>query len=170
LLRYCLQQKLYRKGIQWQTKEMLFIFTELDGKPVREERWEGLNTPSRTVYERTMKTNKPDEILHGKHLAFGVEFRRYGERWFLIVKPEWFFSFHGYNRNSFVADRIDWLKRHEWNTHVFNHFKFILRYISHERPATLFEKAAPAYPFLRLKELTALPGSPAIDDKDWLSG
>ena len=170
LLRCCLQQKLYKMGIQWQNKENLFIFVEQDGKAIREERWEGVDTPSRKVVERTMKNNKPEEILQCKHLAFEVEFRRYGTRWFLVVKPEWFFSWDGYRRSGYAADKIDWLKRREWNMQVFNHFKFIVRYINYEPPATLFDGARPVYPFLKLKELMSLSGSPAIDDKEWLAG
>jgi hypothetical protein len=99
LLRQCLQQKVVAKGIKWQHKEKLFIFVDRNGEDTREERWEGIDSPSRKVYERTMKKDKPEEILNCKHLAFTTEFRRYGNRWLLLVKPEWFFSFDGFHRN-----------------------------------------------------------------------
>ena len=170
LLRYCLQQKIFKKGIQWQNRENLFIFVEAeDGGGVREEHWEGPDSRSRKVYERKMKNNKPDEILSCKHLAFATEFRRYGSRWFLLIKPEWFFSFDGYHRNRFASKSVDWLKRHEWNTHVFNHFKFIIRHIDYEAPSDLYYQSRPRYPFVKFKELLTISGSPAIDDKDWLA-
>ena len=170
LLRYCLQQKIFNKGIQWQNKENLFIFVEgEDGGAIRKEHWEGPDSRSRKVYVRTMKDNKPDETLSCKHLAFATEFRRYGSRWFLLIKPEWFFSFDGYHRNRFASKNVDWLKRHEWNTHVFNHFKFIIRHIDYEAPSDIFEQSRPRYPFLKFRDLAAISGSPAINDKDWLA-
>jgi len=167
LLRRCLQQMLYKRGVQWQHKEGLFIFTEEDKDPLRKETWTGKQKASREVYRRTMKTNKPDEVLKCRHLAFEAGFVRLGDDWYVRVTPEWFFSIDGYRRSPFEADSVDWLKRRERNEHVFNHLRFIAYYLKHGRPSTLFSPQRP-YPFLSFGHLLGADGAPHLDDGFWL--
>jgi hypothetical protein len=103
LLRRCMQQKLYQQQVLWQNKDHLFIFGEVDGTERRVEQWQGKKESERTVYVRKMKNNKPDEILNCEHFAFRVRFKRFGTQWYVVIKPDWFFSYDGYHRSRFGA-------------------------------------------------------------------
>ena len=57
LLGKCMQQKLYRDRVVWQHQDKLYIFSEIDGQPIRDERWVGKVKAKRRVYKRMMKKN-----------------------------------------------------------------------------------------------------------------
>jgi hypothetical protein len=166
LLRRCLQQKLYQRRVSWQNTEKLFIFCDVNNELIRKEHWHGKVESERVVFERTMKNNKPDEILRCKHLAFQVEFKRYQENWFLLIKPDWFFSLDGYNNNPFCESDKDWLKRREKNMTVFAHLRFIAYFLS-DSSIELFGNRRP-YPFLTFTNILKLDDASFLDDRDWL--
>ena len=166
LLGRCLQQKLFHQQVQWQYEEKIFIFTEVDDQPTRIENWQGKVESHRTVYERTMKTNKPDEILNCKHFAFSTQYKRFGKQWYLVIKPDWFFSFDGYKRSPYGDDKISWLKRRERNQHVYNHLRFITYFLKNDKPSDLFI-ARQRYPFLEFGNLVSFDNAHYLDDKDW---
>lgn len=169
LLGRCMQQKLYHKQIQWQNEDKLFIFFEVDGQPVREEQWHGKKTNSREVYKRTMKRDSPHEILSCKHLSFIIQYKRFGDRWFVLIKPEWFISRDGYRKSYYMSDSVDYLKRKERNEHVFNHLKAIAHIIKHDRPPNLF-RSNYTYPFFSFGDLLNFDMELSIDDNEWLTG
>jgi hypothetical protein len=166
LLRRCLQQKLFSMGVCWQNQVNRFIFVEADQQPHRFEQWYGEKENERTVFERTMKNNKPDEILICKHLAFGVQFKRFGAQWYLLINPDWFFSWDGYRRSRFAADKLKWLKKEEDNKQVFNHFRFLVYFLTHDKPPGLFEHKRP-YRFLTFGEITKFNSAPILNDEVW---
>jgi hypothetical protein len=166
LLRQCLQQKLYRQRVLWQHEEELFIFCDIEGETVRSEQWYGKKENKREVYVRTMKDNKHDEILNCKHLSFEVQFRRFSDVWFLVIKPDWFFSFDGFRRNFFASDNLRWIKANENNDAVFNQLRFIAYFLKNEQQSNLFV-ARHTYPFLTFGELVTFDNAPKIDDKEW---
>jgi hypothetical protein len=165
LLRRCLQQKLYSRRVVWQNEEDLFIFTDLAGQEARIESWFGKRGSSRTVFDRVMKTEKPDEILHCKHLAFGVQFYHFADKWYLGIKPDWFFSFNGYHASYYGAERIKWLKRQEDNRQVFNHLRFIVYFLTSNNIFTDTNESD--YPFLRFGSLESFGGAPKLIDNLW---
>ncbi len=169
LLGRCMQQKLYHKQIQWQHEDKLFIFFEVDGHPIRREQWQGKKTNSREVYKRTMKRDSPHEILSCKHLSFLIQYKRFGGRWFILIKPEWFISRDTYRKSYYMADRVDYLKKRERNEHVFNHLKAIVHIIKHDRPPNLFRPNY-TYPFLSFGDLLNFDMELSIDDNEWLTG
>ena len=167
LLGRCLQQMLYRLRVLWQYQDKLFIFSDVDGKAIpRIEQWYSKHENKRTVYERVMKKTKPDEILHYKHLAFKTQYKRFGGKWYLLIKPEWFFSHDGYKRSYFAAEKIDWMKRQENNEQVYNHLRFIAYFLTQDKPPGFFVQWRP-YPFLSFGELLSLDSAPALNDNDW---
>lgn len=166
LLRRCLQQKLFHRNVWWQHQEGVFIFVEVDGNPKRVEQWYGEKENERTVYERTMKNNKPDEILSCKHLAFHVQFKRFDSRWYLLISPDWFFSWDGYKRSNFAAEKLKWLKNEEDNKQVFNHFRFIVYFLSYEDQPGLFEQKVP-YRFLSFGSMQKFGSAPILSDETW---
>jgi hypothetical protein len=166
LLRRCLQQKLYHQGVTWQHEEGLFIFSEANGDSKRVERWRTSRANQREVYVRTMKKNKPDEILKCKHLAFEVQFRRFGDNWYLVILPDWFFSYDGFHKSRFCAADLKWLKRNENNGHVANHIEFIAYFLKRHRASDLFEEQQP-YQFLSFGEFASFNNAPFLDDSTW---
>ena len=167
LLGRCLQQMLYRLRVSWQNQDKLFIFSDVDGKAIsRIERWHSKHENKRTVYERVMKKTKPDEILHYKHLAFGTQYKRFGSKWYLLIKPEWFFSHDGYKRSYFAPEKIDWIKRQENNEQVYNHLRFIAYFLTQDKPPGFFVQWRPN-PFFSFGELLSLDSAPALNDNDW---
>jgi hypothetical protein len=166
LLRKCLQQKLYPRQVLWQNDKGLFIFVDKDGGDIREEHWQGLKSSGRTVFERTRKTEKPEETWYCKHLAFESQFRRINNHWYLLIKPEWFFSYDGYKESFYAPEKVDWLKRMENNLHVYNHFRFLVYFITHDEPSDLFRKIR-TYPYLSFGDTVSFSTSPWLDDSDW---
>jgi hypothetical protein len=169
LLGKCLQQKLFRSEVRWQNEDKLFIFSEVDGEAKRVEVWHGKRKAPRAVFVRTMKNNKPDEILICKHLAFRAHYQQYGSQWYIVITPDWFFSFDGYKRSFYGAEKIAWLKKNENNTQVFNHVRFIAYFLKNDAPSNLFVQTKP-YPFLTFGELASFDNAPGLNDKDWLPG
>ena len=168
LLGRCLQQKLYHRRVLWQYEAKLFIFADVDGEATRTEQWYGKRESERVVYERKMKSNKPDEILHQKHLAFKTQYKFFGNKWYLLIKPEWFFSHDGYKQSFYSSERVDWLKKKENNSQVLNHLRFIVYFLKHDKPQDLFVKRRIyPYPFLSFGELLSFDSAPALDDNSW---
>ena len=168
LLRRCLQQKLYHKGVKWQFQDRLYIFVSENGTEIRTERWYGKQWSEREVYKQVMKKNKPHEISYCKHLAFRTQFKRFGKKWFLLIKPEWFFSYDGYKRSYFGSERIEWLKRQEKNSQIFNQLRFVVYFLKNDKPSSLFYESYP-YPFLSFGELLCFDSALALADNDWNS-
>lgn len=166
LLGRCLQQKLYRRQVQWQNEEKFYIFCEVDGMAERVEKWKGKKENERSVYWRTMKKDKPDEIFYCKHLAFRTQYKYFENRWYLLVKPEWFFSRDGYRRSYYGADKVEWLKRQEGNKQVAYHLSFIAHFLKYDRPLDLLTKSS-AYPFLSFGDIVGFDTAPVLDDQLW---
>lgn len=164
LLRRCLQQKLYRRQVVWQNEVHQFIFAADDNQEIRKERWVGKRESDRTVYEVTKKDD--GKVWYRKHFAFQVQFLVFNEQWYLLIKPEWFFSYDGYKPSFYSADKVDWLKKQEKNIHVYNHLRFIAHFLAHEEPSTLFKQVEP-YPFLFIGNLVSFSSSPELKDTEW---
>lgn len=169
LLRRCMQQKLYHQGVVWQQEDRLFIFVGEENREKRIEEWYDKRTSRRTVYERTMRTNEPNKVWYCKHQAFRMEFRRFDTRWYVLIKPEWFFSYDGYKKSFYDSEKVEWLKRKEINMHVYNHVRFIVHFLKYGRPSTLFTQR-PEYPFLEFGELLSFESDVVLNDDDWLPG
>lgn len=167
LLRWCLQQLLYPRGVLWQHKERLFFFgLPSDGGLKRYESWADKKTTTREVCKRVPKRDSPGDIYYCKHLAFRAAFHALGPRWYASLKPEWFFSFDGYRRWAWGAEKIDFLKRMEKNQTVFNHVKFLAHFLRRQAHPNLFREA---YPFLTFGRLASLRGLPEFNDDAWRS-
>lgn len=170
LLGRCLQQKLYHRGVSWQNEEGLFFFTGGENEDERREKWQGKKKNERGVYWRVMDKRDPNRVWYHKHLAFQTAQIRLGDQWYLMIKPDWFFSSDGYKTSWLNAEKVTWLKNQkERNPHVVNHLKFIAHLLTHDKPSTLFESARP-YRFLTFGGLVTFDNAPELDDKEWLPG
>ncbi|MEO6390953.1 MAG: SMEK domain-containing protein [Pyrinomonadaceae bacterium] len=166
LLRRCLKQKLFKLNVSWQHQANLFIFVELDGESIRYEQWFGERENERKVFERTMNRDHPEKILICKHFGFRVHFKSFNGQWFLIVNPDWFFSWDGYRKSQFGDEKIKWLKREEDNKQVFNHFRFLNYFLTHEKPSALFGPE-PSYKFLSIGSIPKFNSAPFLNDLEW---
>ncbi|MBZ0296853.1 MAG: SMEK domain-containing protein [Anaerolineae bacterium] len=175
LLRRTLQQSLYHLGVQWQNEDKLYIFVDLGGELLRRETWPG-SKDGRMVYRRIMKDNKPDEALRHEHFGFRTQFKRFGEQWYLVITPEWFASYDGYQKDKF-GNFVEWKKRNENNTHVATHARFIAHFLKdklNKHPLPLFdddafEEDVPGNPsFLSFGEFVSFSEAPALDDNAYL--
>ncbi len=169
LLHYCLKQALYKKGIQWQHLAEVFIFCPLDEEQSkRQEAW-GSERIIRTVYEKKMTKRDPTRVMYHKHLAFGRQFLRLESAWFLVLKPEWFFSYDGYNKSRYCDEKVTWLKKHEWNKNVYTHLRFLVDFLTTVPNEDLFDgQAAEPYPFLKFGKLVSFSDLPMLPDSKWL--
>lgn len=142
LLRRCLQRQLRRIGVKWQRDRHLFFFCPEHDEQERKVTWTGMKIAERVVYKRTMKNNKPDEILNCKHLAFYVDFELIDGGWYISITPDWYFSRDGYSEDHYASKNISWLKRKENNQQVHTHFRFILHQLRALQEESLFDRTS----------------------------
>lgn len=166
LLGRCLQQQLFLKGIAWQNQEKIFIFSPspIKDQEFRQITWQGEREGTRTVCERKMKSNKINEVLHYKHLAFSTEYKRFADQWYLLINPDWFFSCDGYRRSYYHENNVSWLKRNEKNRAVRNHFRFIVSYLEQETTSIFSNRKN----FLSFGNVVSFQDSPYLNDQEWL--
>ncbi|MGB8214326.1 MAG: SMEK domain-containing protein [Anaerolineales bacterium] len=168
LLRKCLQRFLFRRHVTWQNDRHLFIFQSEDGKDVRVEKWKGKVSSERVVFERIKSNKDPDKTFYCKHLAFEPQFLKFQTKWFLAIRPDWFFSYDGYKESFYASEKLAWLKRQENNDQVHHQFSFFQYFLTHE---PLFEltsgRPLPHYDFLSFGNIIYFQGAPFLPDKEW---
>lgn len=170
LLRFTLQQKLYKHGVRWMHEDGLFIFVPwAEGDLLREESWVGLRTSKRRVYERKLNKKDPSKTFLCKHFAFGADFVYSAGRWYVALTPDWYFSFGDNFRRSAYADaNLSWLKRKEINRTVADHFRFLASWLSALDQDDLFESVKSPSATLSLGETVSFSNHPALPDNTWL--
>ncbi len=168
LLRKCLQQKLFSRRVIWQNEKHVFIFVDIDGEDERKEKWKNVVSAERTVFERFAKKDNPEDTWYFKHLAFQVRFIHLVDNWYLIIDPDWFFSFDRYRESAFAGEKVTWLKRQENNQHVRNHLRFIVNFLKNEPPPKLFDgKPQFHYATLGFGQLITFSNAPSLPDSKW---
>lgn len=189
LLRKTLQEQLYAKGVEWQHQEGLFIFVENDAekrtaKPIKKEKrvkknitateqiifkryeiWMGEKSSSRAVLEIFMKADQPDERWYYKHRAFEAKFKRIGSKWFLLILPEWFFSYDGFHKSNYHADDIKWLKKNANTGIVFTDFRFIHHFLR-KKDKPFFQQNADDSS-LEFGDYVSFENAPFLFDEAW---
>jgi hypothetical protein len=170
LLRFTLQQKLYKHGVRWKHEDGLFIFVPwANGDLLREENWVGQRASKRAVYERKQNKKDPSKTFLCKHLAFAVDFVFSAGRWYVAITPDWYFSFGDDFRRSAYADaNLSWLKRKEVNSTVAGHFRFLTSWLSALDQDDLFESIKSPAATLSLGETILFSNHPALPDDTWL--
>ena len=163
LLRKTLQEQLYQQQVEWQFDEGLFIFIEngneqKEFKTVNRKTDEGVIKENLTVFKRHESwrggkgepphrsgniyenPKKPDEPWYFKHRAFEAKIKKIENKWYLLILPEWFFSFDGFTKSNFHADDLKWLKRKANTEMVFNDFRFIHYFLENKGNNLLQDK------------------------------
>ncbi len=187
LLRKTLQEQLYQQHVEWQYDEGLFIFVEngnerkefktvnrkTDDGIVKEnltvyrrhESWRGEKESHRAVLEIFMKTEKTDEPWYFKHRAFEAKVKKIENKWFLLILPEWFFSFDGFIKSDFHADDLKWLKRKANTEMVLNDFRFIHYFLENKGNNLLQDRKTKR--FLKFGNHVSFENAPFLYDEAW---
>lgn len=170
LLRLSLQEKLYRERVHWFYLDELFVFLpRADEDLIREEIWQGTKRNTRMVYERKLSKKSADKTYVCKHFAFSIEFLPLGERWFLALTPDWYFSYgEDYRRSRFADEQLSWLKRREVNSTVRHHFEFLSYFLGSLDTADLFDRASSSQYMLSFGEAMELKTEVSLNDEQWL--
>jgi hypothetical protein len=170
LLRFTLQQKLYKHGVRWMHEDNLFVFVPwADADLLREETWVGQRTSKRRVYERKLNKKDPNKTFLCKHFAFAADFVYSAGRWYVALNPDWYFSFGDDFRRSAYADaNLSWLKRKEVNRTVADHFRFLTSWLSALDQEDLFESIKSPASTMSLGEAVSFSNHPALPDDTWL--
>lgn len=168
LLRKCLQQFLYPRRVTWQNDKHLFIFLDKNGEDVRSEKWKGKVSGERVVFEKTYHRDDPSKVWYCKHLAFEPQFRLFSNQWYLVIRPDWFFSYDGFRESYYASEKLSWLKRKENNDLVHHQLLFITYFLTHEPPPELFDtKPRIKYRFLSFGKLITFDNSSFLPDHEW---
>ena len=89
LLRFCLQNKLWKHRVLWQFKERMFIFLpNKDRDDLRKETWIGQKKSSRMVFQRKYNRNDSSKVLSTRHFAFSVDFILINNCWSMSITPD----------------------------------------------------------------------------------
>jgi hypothetical protein len=166
LLRRAFQRQVRPERVAWQFERHLFFYAPLQGSDERVIAWQDEKTASRTVFKRTMKNNKPDEVLTCKHLAFYVDFPLIENVWYMAITPTWYFTCDGYRPDPFGAKRISWLKGQENDQQVHTHFRFICHRIRAIQERSLFDGVEHAN-VIQIGDAQAFPNHPVLPDELW---
>lgn len=169
LLRATLQQRLYLEHVRWEHEERQFIFLPREeDQNQRYIEWRGDKSATRAVFDRKYGKKDPSKILQQKHLSFTVQFIRLDGDWYMSITPSWFFSFGpGFRKSNFAFQNLSWIKRHETNQPVMNHFRFIATWLKSIDEETLFSADSHAV-LLSFGNIVTLSGAPSLDDSKWL--
>jgi len=169
LLRYALQVKLYRERVLWRHEEKLFAFMPLkDDDLHRVIAWQDLKQSERHVYERKLSKKDADKVFSQKHFAFGVDFYRLDEKWFVSLTPDWFFSYGSdFKSSRYASGSISWLKRRENNATIEQHFRFLVSWLRQLDAEDMFSQDGNR-PNVSIGDPVSLPGLPSLPDDEWL--
>lgn len=170
LLRFCLQQKLFKHFVQWKHEDGLFIFVPRpENDLLREETWFGQRQSTRRVFEKKLNKNDQNKVFTCKHFAFGADFLEVDDGWYVALTPDWFFSYgDGFRRSAFADDQISWLKRRENNRTVQDHFRFLASWLANLDQDDLFSSMDGKTPTLTFGEAAKFSNHPKLDDDAWL--
>lgn len=169
LLRFTLQEQLYRHRVRWQHDAGVFFFLpESDGQLLREITWKDKKTASRTVVKYTPSKKDPSKGGY-KHLAFAVDFLFVEGAWYMAIRPDWYFSTNPDYRVSPISDALlKYIKREEANQSVEQHFRFLCRWLRVLDADDLFAFQHANEVHLSFGDPVTFTTHPCLDDARWL--
>jgi len=169
LLRFSVQQKLYKHSVRWFNEEGIFAFLPKDNPDLRQESWTGKVRATRSVFVRKLNRKDETKTFICKHLAFAVDFMITASGWHVALAPDWYFSYGEDFRKSLYADKsLAWLKRKETNRIVFDHFRFLSEWLKELDQSDLFDSGPQSAPTVTFGDVVVLPGHPRLEDDAWL--
>lgn len=169
LLRFCLQQKLYRHRVLWEHRERIFIFLPPeDSENIRKITWTGKKKATRTVFSRKFNRKQPDKLLSTRHFGFAVSFITVDGDWYVSITPEWYFSYgDDYQRSYYGYKLLSGLKRMEKNRTVFDQFRFLCAWLTDLDAEDLFREDAASSPQLTFGTILDMHGGRYLNEDLW---
>lgn len=169
LLRFSLQQKLYRHRVNWRHQEKIFVFLPIeDTDNTRKIQWIGQKRATRTVFDRKFKQNEPEKVFSMRHFAFSVSFMHVNGNWCLSITPDWYFSYGDMYWSSAYGDKlISGKKRMETNRSVHDHFRFLCSWLSDLDSEDLFSENARSSPQITFGQALGAGGGRYLNDELW---
>ncbi len=117
-------------NVKWHKKEKTFYFRPLDDEqPVRQEKWVGKQSATRTVCQIRYQKKDPSKISYYKHLSFDLAFLKIEERCYCTVYTSWLYTRDAYRVSFYQQDLLSKQKRLELNASVRNHIRFVAYYL-----------------------------------------
>lgn len=181
VLNTSLTQDLRRRQIEWVHDEKVYRF-RMTAKPHRPLKVQGKGKIGRSVVsgvkskinetritdeDGTERTRRGKHYTSFRHLAFGVTFNRFGDKWYIALKPDWSFTSpqNGYWPSPFRAMYSTGLKKLEKNKAVLESFQFLAGHLIHLAKGDMWSS-----PFtLKFSEFPAyFESQPAIPDDVWV--
>lgn len=163
LLRNCLKQHLYKLNFEWDMDDNVFRYIapqNLSDKMEIKEHWTGIKKAKRTVFKA--KYYAENKVFYCQHFAFAADFKDFGGKWFLCIRPTWTVSINGGRKSRVSYKTVKALKKLERNKSVYNHLRFITYKLNYR---DLFQDE---YPFILFQNLAKFPTDRIIDENEWL--
>lgn len=163
LLRSCLKQHLYKLNFEWDMDDNVFRYIapkNLTDKMEVKEQWTGLKKAKRTVFKANYYAE--NKVYYCQHFAFAADFKDFGGKWFLCIRPTWTVSINGGRKSRVAYKTVKALKKLERNKSVYNHLRFITFKLTYR---DLFQGE---YPFVLFQNLAKFPTDRIINENEWL--
>ncbi len=186
LLRYCLQQILFKLNFIWDRDDKIFKYMlpekhkfEIEnlmiaksleaekgfnykGKNLEhKESWKGDKFAQRTV----IKSNywEKGRVYYCTHFAFELDIMDFGNEYYLCINPTWLVTINGNRKSKIGYKKVSQLKKLERNKSVFNHLRFITYKLLYR---DLFNAG---YPFINFQNILKLEINKTIDESSWVA-
>lgn len=162
LLNRALRDDLARLGIGFAPNEKHYYFWATDDLSDKKIRYQGdSGRVTATVFRGYHPKSEAERVSYYRHAAFRGYFVRFGNTWYLQIRPDYRFTSNGRDLYAFAADRLTGKKRLDKNPTVHNQTKMWARFLA-ERD--LFR----GNPMVELGELETFEIEGGINDAAWL--
>lgn len=118
---------------------------------------------SRTVFKKYTQKSDPSQRAYCRHSAFKGHFLRFGDEWYLEITPTYHFTWDGYKKDMFRAERLQGIKRKDRNRAVLGQLLMWADYLGRSTQS-LFSSE---YPFLDFGQLATVDTNISLPDKVW---
>lgn len=169
LLRLGLQQQVYAHGVRWMYEERLFCFVpEVEGTDVRDVVWKDKRQATRSVYVAMRGSEKYSWVTY-RHFAFDVEFLWIDRLWYVLLRPDWYFSVGppDYRKSPGAETLTSGLKRLENNQAIEQHFRFLCYWLRSIETGDLLA-SDPSAGRMSFGDGVTFDTHPCLDDSRWL--
>lgn len=161
LLNTCLRRKLYPR-IRFRRDIDCYVFLptlDMGPEAVAYERPDGTSS-HRNVF--SVHRNKAGDVSYYKHGAAELQFRRFGDQWFLEIQPTYVYTSDGDKIHRHQSELLTGIKRLDRNPAVLGQ---VLMWADVIRRSGSSESGT--YRYLAFGKLAQLALDVGIDDRDW---
>jgi hypothetical protein len=164
LLNQCLKEKAWNAGLKYSRRCNCFYFKATQDLSPRRISYQSFKEEtSRQVFRGYHKRGDPKQVLYYRHSAFGAQFLRRDNEWYLEINPTYYYTWNGIHLDEFYEDKLKKIKRIERNLAVVGQVLMWVDYLS--RPKNLFTDP---YPFLMMGKHIVFDLDNGIADELWL--